>query len=61
MTPSEILRASVRETAEALKQRLLSGEKIPLEEISKFLSSASDVTNREKRKLETKPTDVDFF
>lgn len=46
-----------------LKSRILSGERIPLEELRAFILAAeSDLTTeRKKRNSGEKPKDVDFF
>lgn len=47
--------------AQDLKQRILAGEKIPLSELSAFLSASDRILTVEKKKRELPPTDVSFF
>jgi hypothetical protein len=44
----------------SLRQRMLAGEKIPLDELRAFILS-SNGSLQEQRKQREKPTDVEFF
>jgi len=47
--------------ATQLSQRILSGEKIPLEELREFIIAANTKLTGDQKKKDTPPKDVDFF
>lgn len=53
LTPSQL-------EALSLRQRMLAGEKIPLDELRSFILSSTG-TLEGQRKQREKPTDVEFF
>ena len=67
-TPENLMTTSsppltIPERAALLRQRIQSGETIPLPEISAFLAEARKAITTERRKVDVKipPKDVDFF
>ena len=49
-----------QEKAMELKNRLLSGENVPLDELREFIRLANGTLARQRKAADT-PTDVDFF
>jgi hypothetical protein len=50
----------LQQQAFLLKQRILSGESIPLDDLKSFLLSANGALDKQRQERE-KPTDIDFF
>lgn len=59
--PVEFFSEEQKSLALDIKQRILSGEKIPLTELISFLGESRKVVASERKVRENKPTDVDFF